>query len=79
MLREKNLKMSGGTGQYYKYTTVLKMYINISCLPLAIYTNASYCLRMPSVQIFFNLQVRKYFWLLEHCYEVYIKNELEFK
>lgn len=64
---EKNLKMSRGIGQDYKYTTVLKMYINISCLPLDIYTNFSYCLRKSSVQIFFNLQLRiwKAFWLLE--------------
>lgn len=58
------------------------MYINISCLPLAIYTNASYCLRiLPTVQIFLNLQVRiwKYFWLLEHHYQICIKNELAFR
>lgn len=75
--------MLGRIGQDYKYTTVLKMYINISCLALDIYRNVSCCLRKSSVQIFFNLQLRiwKAFWLLEYYYQnyLYIKNELKLR
>lgn len=67
-------KCQGGIGQYYKYTTVLKMYINRSWSPLDIYTNASYGLRKTSVQLFYSSQLRiwKGFWLLKYYYQTYI-------